>query len=117
VSARRFSVVRELFDAARTNCALDLDLRARLFTNARGVAALLVEEVRHLPVGGKSFQRGLREHESPVDGDLEHAALAGDEFDLGIRKSGGDFRDQTGRLRQVGSLHAVLDRDLHGGDS
>jgi hypothetical protein len=51
--------------------------------------------------------------EIPVHVDLEDAASAGDQLDLG----GGDLRldegGQTGRPRLVVSSRAVFDRDVH----
>jgi len=77
------------------------------------VPTLLAEHLRDLLVGRKSFQAGLREDESSVDGDLENPTFRRHEFDLCPGKCLLKFGGQTGRLRQVISLHAVLDRDLH----
>ncbi len=73
----------------------------------------LVEQLRDLPVGGESLQRRLREDQAIVHRDLEDSAPSFDELDVDAGKGGLQFGGQTGRLRQVGSLHAVLDRDLH----
>jgi hypothetical protein len=64
-------------------------------------------------VGGEALRRELRVHERAVDRNLECAALRLDELDLGIGESALDLGGQTDRLRQVVSLDAVLDRDLH----
>src|SRR6185369_6224489 len=72
------------------------------------------EQARNLLVSGEALQRELRVHELSVDRDLERTALRLDELDLGIGERALDLGGQTDRLRQVVSLNAVLDRDLHG---
>ena len=57
----------------------------------------------------------LAEDELTPDLDLEHASAALYELDRGLfAKRCLQFGDQTGRLREVVSAHAVGDADVHG---
>lgn len=80
---------------------------------SRACARSGAHESRNLLIRGKAFQLELREQGLAVDRDLECAAFRFDELDFDLRKSPLELRGQTGRLRQIVSLNAVLNRDLH----
>ena len=71
------------------------------------------QELGDLLIHGEAPELGLREEQLAIAADLEHAAGATDELDLEGRVIGPEFGGQTGRLRQVVSLSAVLDSQVH----
>jgi hypothetical protein len=71
-------------------------------------------QTRDLLVRRKPFQRELGEHGLAVHRDLECSAFRFDQLDFGLGKGALEFSGQTDRLRQVVSLDAVLNRDIHG---
>ena len=64
-------------------------------------------------VGGETIRLQLREDGLSVDGHLKGAATALHGFDLRVGEGLLDFGGQTGRLREVVSLGAVLDANFH----
>lgn len=73
----------------------------------------MLQETRDLLVRGKAPQLEFGEDPSPVDRNLEGTTLGFDELTPDSRETLLEFGDQTGRLGQVVSLHAVLDPDFH----
>ena len=71
------------------------------------------DELRDFLVGRETVQGGLREEELPVDGDLESASAPLHEGHAGAVERALEFSSQTGCLRGVVSLGAVLDLDVH----
>jgi len=69
---------------------------------------------RDLLVGGEPPALQLGIDALPVDADLEGAATRLDQFDGDVPEGLLQFGSQTGCLREVVSLDAVFDADLHG---
>jgi hypothetical protein len=84
-------------------------------TRSPPAARSLEEELGDLLVRRETAERQLREDLLAVERDLERALVALDELgvDLVVGQRGLQLGDQTGRLGQVVSGHAVLDADLH----
>jgi hypothetical protein len=73
---------------------------------------LCANQPEHLAVVRKAPRGSLGKHQLSVDGDLEHAAVGGDQLAIGtqaIRELG----RQTGGPRLVVSLAAVFDSNFH----
>ena len=72
------------------------------------------DQARNLLVLGEPIFALLGEDQTIVDGHFEDTAAGLDQVHLGIRVGLAQLGSQTDRLREVVSLHAILDRDLHG---
>jgi hypothetical protein len=67
----------------------------------------------NLSIHRESVDFQFREDQAPINRNLKGASARFDALDFGIRKSGLDLGSQTDCLRQIVSLHAVLNDDLH----
>jgi len=72
------------------------------------------DQARDLLVLGEAILALLGEDQTIVDGHLEDTTAGFDAFHGGFGVGLAQLGSQTDRLREVVSLHAVLDRDFHG---
>jgi hypothetical protein len=72
------------------------------------------EELGDLLVGREAAELELREDLLAVHRNLEGAPLGFDELEARLGEDLLELSDQTGRLRQVVSLDAILNPDFHG---